>query len=136
MSTNPLAPAQALGTREHDKCQGLTVCEECAAAYVGVGVSLFQQEVRRHVPPIPIGKRRLVYARKALDRFIDRRIEEEACRVKPGRAAGPVRKSTRSQTEASSGVASPSKAGSTGDPLVKSILARLKPPLEPSGSGS
>ena len=46
------------GPRSHDKCRGATLCEECAAAYLGVGVTLFQQQVRRHVSPIPIGKRR------------------------------------------------------------------------------
>src|SRR5260370_41221913 len=82
MATNSLALAQALGAQRHEECQSLTLSEERAAAYVGVGVSLFQQEVRRHVPPIPIGKRRIVFARKALDRFVERRMEEEACHAR------------------------------------------------------
>ncbi len=54
MATNPLALAQALGAQRHEECQGLTPCEECAAAYVGLGVSLFQQAVRPVIPPIQI----------------------------------------------------------------------------------
>ena len=54
MATNPLALAQALGAQRHEECQGLALCEECAAAYVGVGVSLFQQAVRPVIPPMQI----------------------------------------------------------------------------------
>jgi hypothetical protein len=54
MATNPLALAQALGAQRHEECQSLTLCEECVAAYVGVGVSLFQQAVRPVTPPIQI----------------------------------------------------------------------------------
>src|SRR5437016_13010542 len=126
----PADPVQGrgLGSRSHDKCRGVTLCEDCAAAYLGVGVTLFQQEVRRHVPPIPIGKRRIVYARKALDRYVEKRMEEGACHGRLARGAGPGRRSTQSRTELSSGAASRSTASSSGDPLVKSILERLKPP--------
>jgi hypothetical protein len=61
MATNPLALAQALGAQRHEECQGLTLCEECAA-YVGVGVSLFEQEVRPVIPPIQIEPAALVSA--------------------------------------------------------------------------
>jgi hypothetical protein len=54
MATNPLAVAQALGAQRHEECQGLMLCEECAAAYVGVGVLPFQQAVCTVIPPIQI----------------------------------------------------------------------------------
>src|SRR5438105_3059126 len=131
-------PVQDRGpaSRPHERCQGVSLCEECAAAYLGVGVTLFRQEVRLDVPPIPIGKRRIVYARKALDRYVEKRMEEEACHARFARGAGPGRRSTQSRTGTSSGVASRSTANSSGDPLVRSILERLKPRPGPSGSES
>src|SRR5215470_9553464 len=119
MPGDPVQDRRRAGLQSHDKCRGVTLCEECAAAYLGVGVTLFQQEVRRHVSPIPIGKRRIVYARKALDRYVEKRMEEEACHARRVRGAAKVPSSTRDPTPASSGAASPSTTTTSDDPLVK-----------------
>lgn len=42
-----------------------------AAAYCGMGDTLFQQEVRPHVPAIRIGQRGIAFDRLDLDRFLD-----------------------------------------------------------------
>lgn len=45
---------------------------EEAAEYCGVGVPLFEREVRPHVPPLAIGKR-IVWDIKTLDEWLDER---------------------------------------------------------------
>jgi hypothetical protein len=116
-------PEADMIARSGHVCTGAALCRFCAAEYLSIGVDLFDEEARKTLPVIRIG-RRVAFRRAALDAWLLAR-QETPCR--PGT-------STHASTRPSFTATSRSPASSSDDRLASEIERELMSP--PRGSTS